>query len=83
MLNTGAAVQGFTCELTQHGATASCSMTVTGCGSLALYSTATPFSCAIDGLTVSAEYCADSKIVTVLVPQTADLEAAVEMSFAL
>ena len=37
------------------------------------------------GMTVSAGYCADNKIIAVPVPvpQTADLEAAFEMTFAL
>ena len=42
------------------------------------------FSCIMDGITVSVGYCADNKIimVPVPVPQTADLEAALEMTFA-
>ena len=82
MLNTGAAVQSFACGAPSAGA-ASCTITVNGCGSLVLYSTVAPSSCAVEGMRVSAQYCADSKLLTLPVPQTADLLATVEISFAL
>ena len=81
MLNTGAAVQSFACEVPSAGA-ASCTMEVTGCGSLAVYSTLAPSSCTVEGVSVSAQYCAESKLITLPVPQTADLQATVEISFA-
>ena len=82
MLNTGAAVQSFACEAPSTGAP-SCTITVNGCGSLAVYSTAAPSSCIVEGVSVSAQYCAESKLITLPVPQTADLQATVEISFAL
>lgn len=80
MLNTGAAVQSFVCEPSTRG-TASCSITVYGCGSLAVYSTTAPSSCTVEGMNVKAAYSADSKLITVPVPQTSDLEATVQISF--
>ena len=45
----------------------------------------TGFSCIVDGIIVSVGYCADIKItmVPVPMPQTADLEVALEMTFVL
>ena len=82
MLNSGAAVQSFLCEPSGSG-TAACTVTVHGCGSLALYSTAAPASCTVDGMPVSAEYDAERCIATLPVRQTDDLDTTVELSFAL
>ncbi len=81
MLNTGGAVESFACEAPSTGA-ASCTITVNGCGSLAVYSTVAPSSCVVEGMSVGAQYCAESKLLTLPVPQTADLQATVEISFA-
>ena len=82
MLNAGAAVQSFKCD-TPSASMTTCTIAVHGCGRFALYSTAPAASCTVDGMTVAAEYSVDNSIITVLVPQTADLEATLEFSFAL
>ena len=82
MLNAGAAVHSFKCDTTSVSV-ATCTVAVQGCGRFALYSTAPAASATVDGVTVAAEYSADSSIITIPVPQTADLEATMEISFAL
>ena len=82
MLNAGAAVQSFKYD-TSSVSEATCTIAVHGCGRFALYSTAPAASCTVDGMTVAAEYSAESSLLTVPVPQTADLEATLEISFAL
>ena len=80
MLNSGAAVQSFASEASSGGAAAT--ITVNGCGSLAVYSSVAPSSCVVEGVSVGAQYCAESKLITLPVAQTADLLATVEISFA-
>ena len=82
MLNAGAAVQSFKCD-TPSASAATCTIAVHGCGRFALYSTAAAAACTVDGATVAAEYSTESSLLTVPVPQTADLEATLEISFAL
>ncbi len=58
---------------------ASCNITADGCGSLAVCRIAAPSSCTAEGIIVNASYSAETKPITVPVPQTADLEANVKL----